>query len=142
MFEYIVGFLIINLILLSIELLIFGYTCKGNIFDFKPSRLLTVAVYTRLALCLAEVIFILVGIIRLIQFRSDCWSSSSDQRMRLVLIFIVISTVLFELALCILILTIYDKDGKFHKLQVPTKETFNNYRLALNRFVNTHFCII
>ena len=134
MFDYIVAFLIINLLILSLEIFVLGYTCKGNIFDFKPNRSLVIAVYTRLIFCIAEIAFVLIGTIRLIQFRDDCLNTWYDQHMKSTLIFIVIATSLLESALCLLIFIVYNKDGTFYKPKILREGSFNNYHLTLNRF--------
>lgn len=119
MYEYIIGYLIIMIMTLIIEIMALCYSCKGTIMDTRPRRFLQHLIYSRLLLTIIETILTIVGIVYLTRFFNQCNQNWYDKRMLYILIALVLLSLGFVTTIVLIIILAYDRAGKnFHKLTV------------------------
>ena len=96
------------LMALIIELMALCNSSKGIVLGARPNRFLKHLIYSRLAICLAEAVFVLMGLINLIKYRNECLQNWYDQRMRYIIISAVILTTALLTTLLACIILAYD----------------------------------
>ncbi len=136
MYEYIVGYFIVTIMALIIEITAVCHSARINVnTDITNTRLLEQIVFSRLILALVEVIFVLTGLVYLVKFRNQCLESLYDRTMRYILFgTVTVSSTLVTVILVFIISAfestaecLYDrgafKGWKEHSLQIlPNKQ--------------------
>lgn len=82
MYEFLIGYLIILLMILILEFVALIVSCRGSVLNTEPRKFLEHIIYSRLILLIIEFYFIIWGIFCLERFRNECLTEWYNKRMR------------------------------------------------------------